>query len=241
MCDARTTDSKIISSATTTPFSNTYLTLYVNQISDSAFIQVEHNWVAPDPFKTGIPGLYLTDKRYWKVEGILPDTFNITTRFLYSVATTGSYAHLDYGFLTDPPDSLALLYRKNTADDWHITNAYKQGASTNGYLTLDTLMIGEYAFGMWHRVAGINDSKKKDSGKIKIYPNPTNDNFYFEQQNNDITNFKIFDVSGKMVLSGQLKGKCRYQWQPPATGNFIAVFLDNNGKIIERQEIVASK
>ncbi|RKX17111.1 MAG: hypothetical protein DRP35_11510 [Candidatus Zixiibacteriota bacterium] len=103
MCDARTTGSKVISSVAVIPFSNTYLTLYVNQISDSAFIQVEHNWVAPDPFEIGIPGLYLTDKRYWKVEGILPDTFNITARFLYSVATTGSYAHLDYGFLIDSP------------------------------------------------------------------------------------------------------------------------------------------
>ncbi len=241
MCDARTTNSNTITSATTVNFPNTYLTLYVNQLSDSAFIQVEHNWVAPDSFKNPIAGLYLTDKRYWKVEGILPNTFNITARFRYSVTTTGSYAHLDYGFLTNSPDSLVLLYRRNTADDWHITNAYKQGSNSNGYMTLDTLMIGEYAFGMWNRTTDVPGVKSSENGQIKIYPNPTNDSFYFEQQNNNITKFKIFDVAGKMIFSGQLKGKCRYQWQPPTTGNFIAVFLNNDGKIVDRQEIVASK
>jgi len=239
MCDARTSDSKVISSAATIPFDNTYLTLYVNQITDSAFVQVEHNWIAPDSFKTPVEGLYLTDKRYWKVEGILPDSFNITARFLYSKATTGSYAHLDYGFLTNSPDSLVLLYRQNSSDDWHITNAYKQGASTNGYMTLDTLMIGEYAFGMWDRTTKIDEIEPSGSGKIKVFPNPTNGDFNIQQTSNEITVFEIFNVSGEKIFSGQLKGKCRYQWQPPASGHYVMVFLNKQGEIIEQKKIVA--
>ncbi len=239
MCDARTTDSKVISSAATIPFYNTYLTLYVNQISDSAFVQVEHNWVAPDSFKTPIEGLYLTDKRYWKVEGILPDTFSITARFLYSKATTGSYAYLDYGFLTNVPDSLVLLYRRNTADDWQITSAYKQGTSINGYMTLDTIMIGEYAFGMWDRTTKIPEIKSHKTEQIKIYPNPTNDTFYFEQQTDVVTNFTVYNANGKQVFTGQLSGKCRYQWKPNTSGSFVVVFSDKAGKVVERQKIVA--
>ncbi|HIE16523.1 MAG TPA: T9SS type A sorting domain-containing protein [Bacteroidales bacterium] len=240
ICDARTSDSKVISNAATIPFHNTYLTLYVNQISDSAFLQVTHNWIAPDTFKQEIPGLYLTDKRYWKVEGILPNTFNITARFLYSKATTGSYAYLDNGFLTSP-DSLVLLYRRNSADDWQITNAYKQGTSTNGYLTLDTIMIGEYAFGIWNRTITIREKMPEDTKPIKIFPNPSNTGFYFQQQKKSVTNFKIFNASGKQIFSGQIIGEDSYLWQPDVPGLYLVSFFDSKGKIITKKQVLATE
>lgn len=240
ICDARTSDSKVISNAATIPFYNTYLTLYVNQISDSAFLQVTHNWIAPDTFKQEIPGLYLTDKRYWKVEGILPNTFNITARFLYSKATTGSYAYLDNGFLTSP-DSLVLLYRRNSADDWQITNAYKQGTSTNGYLTLDTIMIGEYAFGIWNRTITIREKMPEDTKPIKIFPNPSNTGFYFQQQKKSVTNFKIFNASGKQIFSGQIMGEDSYLWQPDVPGLYLVSFFDSKGKIITKKQVLATE
>lgn len=240
ICDARTSDSKVISNAATIPFYNTYLTLYVNQISDSAFLQVTHNWIAPDTFKQEIPGLYLTDKRYWKVEGILPNTFNITARFLYSKATTGSYAYLDNGFLTSP-DSLVLLYRRNSADDWQITNAYKQGTSTNGYLTLDTIMIGEYAFGIWNRTITIREKMPEDTKPIKIFPNPSNTGFYFQQQKKSVTNFKIFNASGKQIFSGQIMGEDSYLWQPDVPGLYLISFFDSKGKIITKKQVLATE
>lgn len=240
MCDARTTDSKTISSASTIPFYNTYLTLYVNQISDSAFVQVEHNWVAPDSFKIPIEGLVLTDKRYWKVEGILSDTFDITARFLYSKTTTGSLAHLDDGFLTNAADSLVLLYRRNTADDWHITNAIKQGTSTNGYMTIDTIMIGEYAFGMWNRTTNIPE---KDSGKnnrkVKIFPNPSTGSFNIEINDKKITQVIIINEKGRKVFEIPLKNITSMVWTPDSEGNYIALFYSQSGALLSRENVIA--
>ena len=65
-------------------FQQTYSQVEVSNISDSAFIRIEHNWVAPDPMKSSDPDIVrLSDYRYWKVDGIFPANFE--SRFGYPI------------------------------------------------------------------------------------------------------------------------------------------------------------
>ena len=67
--DAITDYDMSIHNSGTYTFTNTYFSLIVNNIADSVFLRVEHNWVAPDPLKQGNVNIKrIHDRRYWKIE-----------------------------------------------------------------------------------------------------------------------------------------------------------------------------
>jgi len=123
-----------------------YFKTNVISINDSAFLRVTHNWVAPDTLRIPSPNLVLANNRYWKIEGILPDTFVAKGYFWYDKRTTGTTGYLDNDFIIYPTDSLVLMYRKNTSYNWDSIPFKKSGNNNNGWIYIDTLKLGEYAF-----------------------------------------------------------------------------------------------
>ncbi len=84
----------------------------VHSISDSAFLRIEHNFVAPDSMKTAIPGLHLSQERYWRVDGVLPTNFDASASIIYngktsSQPTSSPNFYLDMQLITNVEDSLA--------------------------------------------------------------------------------------------------------------------------------------
>ena len=145
--DATTDYYKVVKEIGSTNFSNSFFTLDVQSVSDSAFFRVEHNWVAPDPLKAPSNAIYrISTERYWKIDGIFPNGFVANGKFSYN-RTAGKF---EESLLptTASTDSLVLLYRANTADDWHIINFKKTGNETSGYLIINNLQKGEYTFGV---------------------------------------------------------------------------------------------
>ncbi|MBK9357403.1 MAG: hypothetical protein IPN08_08480 [Bacteroidales bacterium] len=67
---AATSSYKNIKSTGLYDYTDTYFKLDVTQITDSAFVRATHNWVPPDSLKVHVPGLKLSDYRYWTIEGI---------------------------------------------------------------------------------------------------------------------------------------------------------------------------
>lgn len=201
--DATCDNYKIIKNTGSIGFSQTYFTGYVTSLPDSAFLRVEHNWVAPDEFVTPIPGILISRERYWKIDGIVPSGFNTKGKFYFS-SQTGSSGYLDIQLINNHVDSLVLLYRKGPGHNWEIYPSYRTGTTSAGYLNTDTTLLGEYSLGIrnWAVYNSVGSLYNSSGNKIKIMPNPAN---------NFITIIYDFETGDKVCitdLSGKTKMPC---------------------------------
>jgi len=120
-------------------FPDTYFSMNISSIRDSALVRVIHNWIAPDSMLHGIPGLCLSNTRYWKVEGLFPAGFTARADFAYD-----SYPGLEFDLLSESTENVVLLYRPNSASQWQRTNCIRIGNQEQGVLSLEKLQAGEY-------------------------------------------------------------------------------------------------
>ena len=212
MCDATTDCYKTIKTSGALAFEETYFTLDVQGITDSAFLRVEHNWVGPDDVTADSADIYrVSDFRYWKIDGIFPVGFSAKGRFPYNRAKpatiySNSQGWLDHTLLINirSADSLVLLYRRNTSEKWQVCNFTKTGGYSSGYLTAKNLLPGEYTFGIGKPNLSHIDPVKESSHGLLIYPNPSNNEVHIEY-NDAFTNASIFDTCGRMIENIMLK------------------------------------
>ncbi|MDO9255713.1 MAG: M1 family metallopeptidase [Bacteroidales bacterium] len=141
--DATTDEFKVIKSTGEYDYKQTFCKLQVEKIADSAFVRITHNWVAPDSMKVLIPGIRISDTRYWTVEGIFPTGFKAKGEFIYKASE-----NLDKTLLTDPKDSILMLYRTGAGSAWEKTHFIRKGSLTEGTITVDNLQKGEYTLGV---------------------------------------------------------------------------------------------
>lgn len=240
--DATTDYYSVLKATGNYPFANAFFNLGIMAISDSAFFRVEHNWVAPDPLKASSADIFrISDSHYWKIDGIFPQGFNATGKFKFNRGATG----LDNALLPTPAsgDSLVLLYRANTADDWRLVNFVKSGTSV-GYLTTNNLQKGEYAFGIGKpNQSGIQQIENNDEAVMAVYPNPSNDTFniFYKAETNSV--IKIYDASNNLVYSkGVNQKQGQLSWSPAKIKQgvyFIYLYVD--GKPVASKKAVFSK
>ena len=242
--DATTDQYKIVNSTGVLDFESTNFMIDVQQITDSAFVRVEHNWVAPDPHKIPINGLILSDYRYWKIDGIFPAGFNAKGKFLYS-----KFNYLDNVLLANPKDSLIILYRQNAGDEWQPISFVKSGTNNHGYLIVDNLRRGEYSLAIWDEAhLGINNNYQKDEEFLTIYPNPSNDYFVFNFNIKNKSTIEIFNSIGELVDNIEIDpdsyrdGQNEINWQPinlPNGNYFVNLKLDD--KLVITKKIIYLK
>ncbi len=132
----------------------------VTQAPDSSLLRVEHHWVAPDNFIQPIEGLNIHPERYWAVDGVWHENFQANGQFYYSKSSSN---HLDRDFITTHVDSLVVLYRAHTRDNWQIIPHTRNGSNYSGYLVIDNLQKGEYALGLWNHHVGTSQLQNKQS------------------------------------------------------------------------------
>jgi aminopeptidase N len=152
--DATTDEFKIIKSTGEYDYKQTFFELQVEKIADSTFIRITHNWVAPDSLKVLLPGIRISNTRYWTVEGIFPTGFKAKGEFSYK-----STENLDKTLLTDSKDSLVILYRTGAGRTWRNTQFIRKGSRTEGKIIVDNLQKGEYTLGVLNSKYG--DKAKK--------------------------------------------------------------------------------
>ncbi len=219
------------------PFSSTYFKAIVNQISDSAFIRVSYNMVAPDTIQNPLPGLRISPNRYWKVEGILPDQFSAGASFFFN-STSGN---LDNELFESQNDEIVLLYREDNSHDWSIPNYTVSGPGFIGNLLIEDLKLGEYTVAVWDE-AYIDVEKKEDAqGKLEVYPNPSDNQFYFSTDL-PAAKLKIWDVNGKMVEDLRIGSHGQsIVWDPiisPKGMYFVQLINEENNLIIDVKKLV---
>ncbi len=203
-------------------FEEALMTMNVTQISSEALIRVEHNWVAPSPFNTIIPGLHISKERYWKVDGIIPNDFIASAKILYDGTVSTSTGYLDNQLITNKEDSLVLLFRPDTKTEWAIHPSFTlnpQGSLLNkkGEITINNIAKGEYALGIWDHSRAVIDSQvvtppciylganeienNPSDLAFTIFPNPANDSFFiqFEKPLQQDVKVSVIDMSGKIA------------------------------------------
>ncbi len=148
----------------------------VNQIKDTALIAVQHMWIAPDPIKNNPNNAKLSNSHYWIVDGLLPETFKASATLEYKNNATNTFLDADLVSVTE--DSLILVYRKSPKEDWRKFPYYsKQMLSATdgqGFLKIDTLLMGEYAFANGSLPTVATTEKNQITARLTLYPNPVN-------------------------------------------------------------------
>ncbi|HNX07978.1 MAG TPA: M1 family aminopeptidase, partial [Bacteroidales bacterium] len=199
--DAISDMSKVIKTTGTYDLTQALCRVDVSNISDSVLLRVEHNWVAPDTLKTPRPDiLRLSDYHYWKVDGIFSDDFVARARFKYNRSVSATVGNTDSGLLPGAAstDSLLLLYRPDVSSDWNITHFTRLGPASVGFLIVDTLRRGEYAFAVGTPYFASME-KKPQENYLNVFPNPSNKTFTFSFGITEDASIMIYDASGKEV------------------------------------------
>jgi hypothetical protein len=210
-------DYKKIKTTGTYAFTNAKMSLFVQSISDSAFVRVEHNYTAPDGFKSSGNPYVLSPNHYWKVDGILPSLFKAKATINYDGRTLGFSGNywLDNNLVNTYEDSLVLMYRKNAGDEWSVFPYYTKNMVGNnndkrGIIYIDTMKLGEYVFAMKDYTLGIQGHAPTEKlAQLKVFPNPAKDILTIEWDtallkspcNSMLT---ISDLSGKIIYQEKL-------------------------------------
>ncbi|MEO5570038.1 MAG: M1 family aminopeptidase [Bacteroidia bacterium] len=226
----------------------TNVTLNVsNTGSASSIVRVENNYVTPDGFKQSNPGIRLSDYHYWKVDGIFSTGFSSNATFNYDGTISATTGYLDNTLITGIEDSLVILYRQGTSDDWSIVNGYTVtfGAShvdKKGSIIIDTLKKGEYVFGYYDYTVGVSNISNTKNYSFSVQPNPSSGiyNFYFDLKRLNHATLRIFDERGTTVLDTALKSnQTSFLWDAGKFSKGIYfVLLRVNGEKIAVQKVV---
>ena len=226
---AVTSNVKTIKTTGTHDFSDTYFKMEVSEISDSAFVQVAHNWVAPDALWVPQNGLTLSDYRYWIVSGIFPDGFETSGRFTY-----GRVNKLDHTLITNSADSLVILYRPDASHNWQPVTFTRTGNWMAGNILVPNLKPGEYALAIWdEEMVGTGKNSQSENSLIRVAPNPCTDyaHIHFSAHTGGV--LYLLDPTGKIyeeftVAAGERDIRINMTNKSP--GNYLVQFTDRNGR-----------
>lgn len=236
MCDATTDYDTVLKTLGEHNFPETFCKLTVQNLVDSAWVRVTHNWVPPDPMINCPEGLTLSDYRYWNVAGIIPDNFQIRGAFQYN-----KYGYLDNNLITNQNDSLIILYRTNSGQNWQQINFEKYGSPFTGYIYVDDLQPGEYTLAVWDQTYVKAPSILTEPGsKMSIFPNPS-DEFRITLNFHQSGLIQIVDTSGHMIQTLNITNdQNSISWRPQnlKPGSYIVKLIDISGNLVESQKVV---
>lgn len=222
--DATTDEAKNIKTTGVTEFAHTYCKIDIGRLTDSAFVRVTHHWVAPDSLMKPVPGLTLSSRRYWSVEGVFPEGYDATGIFQYNKGL------LDSDLIFSSADSLVILYRAHAGHEWQSVPFTRTGPWQIGFLNVPHLQPGEYTLAIWD-AAWVNASDIPASDKfLQIYPNPGKGKLMIQSSTLKPAILKIHNASGQELYSGRLNEGQQYTWCGKP-GTYLVTLL-KQGRVI---------
>jgi len=239
MCDATTDNYKIIKTTGNYVFEKTYFNMDVGNIGDSAFVQVTHNWAPPDSLKSPVAGLRLSDYRYWRIDGILPEGFEATGKFTYNINS-----FLDNTLITSSTDTLIILFRENASEDWQEIDFEKIGPWNVGNIVVENLQPGEYTLAVKEAGVGSYEPVLPKKNAIEVCPNPSDGGFIITLKSGETGKLRIYNESGILVKSFAVEeGDSRISWMPErlAAGTYLVMLVQDNKQTAEIEKIIYLK
>ena len=235
--DATTEYYHVIHEADNYDYHDTFFDMEVFDVSDSALVRMEHNWVPPDALSTPVQGLTISDYRYWKLDGIIPETFSATGKFWYN-----KNGYLDNTLLTNPEDSVIIMYREGPHEEWQYIDFTRIGNWDIGYFYIDNMQMGQYTIAVCDDLfSGIKDNDAALPEIMKIYPNPSSAEFNIESEEAGL--LRIYNVSGKIVDTLYIPQKIEVQWEPDnlPEGTYLARLLSDKNETLAVERIIIIK
>ncbi len=232
VADATTDEAKVLKQTGSTNFSEVYAEVTVDEMpaGDSAFVRITHRWVAPDPLLTPVQGLTLSGYRHWRIDGIFPDGFDATGSFFYN-----KYNYLDNTLLTDPDDSLVILFRPSPAVDWQPVSFTRTGNSNVGYINVPHLQKGDYTLAVWDEMyVGVSSGEHGFDNEVVVFPNPASHEVVIDFGTLEISKVLVFDSSGKNVFEiGNQNHENQKTWDVSGLqpGNYVLNFIEESGDV----------
>lgn len=229
--DAIVSYNKIISTPSTTSFTYSYSSIIVNNVTDSIFVRVEHHKVAPDPVVSNPEIFRISESRYWRITGIIPEGTGYQLKFNYNRSSD----FFDTELLPENNciDSLILVYRPGPGFDWQIFPFTRSGSDYSGFLTTPYGLLGEYALAVGQpNQSGIFESGS-ESGLL-VFPNPGSDILQIANIPQNCTEITICDMNGKIMLKHQLNNNgtsACINIQSLAEGQYIVSAISKDGRI----------
>lgn len=214
----------------------TNTTLLVQTVgSPTSKVRVEHNWVQPDGFKQSNPGIRISDYHYWKVDGIFETGFYAKMLFQYNGSTSTTNGYIDNTLITGVEDSLVILYRANTADDWHTVAATQNMGSPVdkvGNFTVDTLFKGEYVLGYRDQTVNVANPPKIYPS-LKASPNPADGlcTISFSLPPGEKGDINVYSTDGKKFFSTHVFAHQQFiNWDSSKVpqGNYVITLMVND-------------
>ena len=164
-----------------------------------------------------------------------------------TIANTG---HLDNTLGIIIEDSLVLVYRNGSGDDWKIipqtTNFNGSHVDRFGTITIDSLMRGEYALGYYDFTVGVPSiSQAAKTYTLTVSPNPTNKicNIAFTLNNLKQATIAITNMLGAVVKVYTVYAhQEQVSWDaadmPAGTYN---ICLTSGDKILNSEKLILTK
>lgn len=251
--DAITDYEKNITATGINSFPETGVSLNVQVLGANNFVRIEHNWVKPDDFQIQNPGIRLSDYHYWKVDGLFDSIFISTAFFTYDGRTpapaSATLGYIDNTLITVTEDSLVLLWRRNTADEWQVlsnavTNFIGSHTDKSGNIRIDTLRKGEYVFGFRdYTVASVNHNLLAPEATLTVFPNPSQETvkIEFSLPHGKQGVISVFDASGKMVYSTNVFSHQTFiTWDCYlcSSGNYTVTLKSGSMKVSEKVVLI---
>lgn len=214
----------------------------VSEISDTALINVEHYWLAPDPLADPSQGK-ISVNHFWRYNGIFPENFNATVRmFLENNTRSG----LNSDIPNPRSDSLMLVYREDASREWTEFPFYRISAQSNtrALFRIDSLLPGDYAYALAD-LELYTDVPEINIEQYKVFPNPANDHVNISGTIEASTQvvIRLFDIEGKQIFRQRdllNAGEFQRLIDLPelATGNYILSLTDTKGRILSSNQII---
>ena len=232
--DATTDGYKIFTHPEDYTFPDTFFKLTIDELSDTAFIRITHNWVGADTLQYPVKGLRVSPDRYWLVEGLFPEGMKSKGRFYYS-----DDKYLDKNLNLSENDSIMILYRASTADEWKYIPQTFFGIPTMGYIYVEPMKPGEYVLAALDRQ--FLKVSKTVPNSFKIYPNPTHGKFAVSFKEKADYRISISDSSGRTIDSFEFTGKRKnIRLKADTSGTFL-VSVYKNGRFFNIGKVVYSR
>jgi len=232
VADATTDVDLVIKETGSAGFSDVYCEIDIDEFpdGDSAFIRLTHRWVAADSMYTFQPGLTLSDQHTWRIDGIIPEGFDATGSFLYNKYD------LDGNMITNPNDSIIILYRPNANTEWQSVDFIRTGNSNVGYIKVPHLQKGDYTLAVWDQIyVGTDEDRGSIQDEIQVFPNPATDEVIIDFGNTTVSEVLVFDSSGRNIVTiKNSNNEIQRTWNASSVsrGTYVLNFMGNNGETL---------
>ncbi|NLN72631.1 MAG: T9SS type A sorting domain-containing protein [Bacteroidales bacterium] len=222
MSDAVSDYQDIIKAPGNRAFSNAFCVLNVNEISDSALIVAQHHWVKPSGEISPDGALSrLSCGNYWRIDGIFPENFKAGITLNLSNGELNSDIFDNY-----PADSIVIAHRKDIHHQWKIIPFSR--VATSKIFKIEDFKPGEYCLAIGDKTQVSVENYEKEEA-LEIFPNPAQDFIYVKNNISSKSEYKIYDVNGKLCQWGSLEENSnKINFKNLKTGTYTIEVRGNN-------------